>query len=169
MAGRSPLRRYYSPSSAIQGLGLRVITGLPFQQCASAQRSGLQSVHLRSPDGLESSKSPILHFTKSLILCLKRAVLRAKCMERHETWKKFASYMLPQFLASLVEFYQRDPENDPNNMPQKVAMFRRYWAADHHCAGITLRAQPYRGLVYESLFTKPGSGRADLRRYYSSS
>ena len=36
---------------------------------------------LMSPDGLESLKSPIFHVSKSLILCLKRAVLRTKCMD----------------------------------------------------------------------------------------
>ena len=41
---------------------------------------------------------------------------------------------------SCVEIYQKDPEHDPNNMPEKVAMYKRYCGSDHHCAGITLRA-----------------------------
>ena len=89
----STLRRYYSPSLAIQGLGQRVINGLPCQQCASAQRSGLQRTHLRSPDGLWWSKSSNSHFVWSFIPCLNRAVLHAKCIELHDTWRKFESYV----------------------------------------------------------------------------
>ena len=78
-------------------------------------------------------------------------MLRAKCIELHDTWKKFDLYMYLQFLAILVEIYQKDPEHDPNNMPENRGIYGPTCAAKHHCAGITLRAYPYRGLVYESL------------------
>ena len=47
-------------------------------------------------------------------------MLRAKCIELHDTWKTFDLHMHLQFLAILVEIYQKDPELDPNNFPEKL-------------------------------------------------
>ena len=38
---------------------------------------------------------------------------------------------------------RRDLENEPDKGPNNGAMYNRHGPAEDHCAGITLRAQPY--------------------------
>ena len=50
-----------------------------------------------------------------------------------------------------VQIWQQNIANEARRAPRIRPNYDGDWPADHHCAGITLWAQPYGSLLYESL------------------